>query len=588
MKLTDSPTRYFFFTGKGGVGKTSVACAAAVALADEGSRVLLVSTDPASNLDQVLGVSLSSKPTLVPNVPRLFALNIDPEAAAAAYRERVIGPYRGVLPASEISGMEEQLSGACTVEVAAFDEFTAFVGNDGDAAGFDHIIFDTAPSGHTMRLLGLPAAWAEFIAANVRGASCLGPSTGLSMQQERYAAVVEALGDERRTTLVLVTRPESGAMREAARMSEELEALGLANQHLVINGLFHASDRGDEVAAGLEERGLNALEALPERLRSLPNTDILLRGHNIVGIDSLRELLGEMSASANVSDLGKNASIPDLPLLSGLVDEIAAKKSGLIMLMGKGGVGKTTVAVTITKELLDRGIPVHLTTSDPATDLSAYFTGSVEGLRLSRIDPVAETEAYRQKIISAKGKELDADGLALLEEDLRSPCTEEVAVFHAFSRAVAGARREVVVMDTAPTGHTLLLLDAAGSYHREVTRNQGDGINLVTPLMRLRDPEYTKVLIVTLAEATPVREASALQDDLRRAGIEPYAWIINSSVAAARPCDPLLVARAMAELTEIETITAKLAKRVAVVPLQIEKEERRSQRPISQPAASVA
>jgi arsenite-transporting ATPase len=150
---------------------------------------------------------------------------------------------------------------------------------------------------------------------------------------------------------------------------------------------------------------------------------------------------------------------------------------------------------------------------------------------------------------------------------LRSPCTEEVAVFHAVSRLVFGARREIVVMDTAPTGHTLLLLDATGAYHREVVRTAtGAPGTIHTPLMRLRDPAYTRILVVTLPETTPVAEAAQLQADLRRAGIEPFAWIVNASLAAAGPSDPVLVERAAAELELIETVRSTLAARVAIVP----------------------
>lgn len=567
MELVDNATKYLFFTGKGGVGKTSTACAAAIELADRGRLVLIVSTDPASNLDQVLGVGLSSVPTAIDEVPGLFALNIDPEAAAEEYRERVIGPFRGVLPAESISSMEEQLSGACTVEVAAFDEFTAFLDASGDPIGFDHIVFDTAPTGHTLRLLQLPAAWTGFMESNERGASCLGPASGLKTQQDRYAAAVETLSDAARTTLVLVTRPERSSVAEAERTSVELDALGLSNQHLIVNGLFFAQDRNDPIAVALEVRGQYALADLPTRLKSIPRTVILLRGQNLVGVAAFRGLFGK--AEAKVASVATRPEpIPDLPPLSTLIDEIAGKGNGLIMLMGKGGVGKTSVAAAIAVEVVSRGFPVHLTTTDPAAHLTNVLPNEVDGLRVSRIDPLAETEAYRQKVMRSSGKGLDADGLALLEEDLRSPCTEEVAVFHAFSRIVAGARREIVVMDTAPTGHTLLLLDATGAYHREVIRASNDpGINLVTPMMRLRDPDFTKVLIVTLPETTPVTEASHLQDDLGRAGIIPFAWIINASLAAARPTDPLLFERAQAELPQIRKVRDELATRFAVVPL---------------------
>jgi arsenite/tail-anchored protein-transporting ATPase len=577
MRWLDQAPRHLFFTGKGGVGKTSLAAATAVTLADAGKRVLLVSTDPASNLDDVLGVSLGREPRPVPGAEGLDALNIDPEAAAAAYRDRVVGPVRGILPDDVVAGMEEQLSGACTVEVAAFDEFTMLLGDDGAAAGYDHVVFDTAPTGHTLRLLRLPAAWSDFLDTNERGASCLGPASGLKMQHERYAATVRALSDPFRTLLVLVTRPEGGALGEAARSSRELAEVGLRNQHLVINGVFEASDRSDPLARALEDGGRRALDAMPADLASVPSSRIPLRGENIVGLGAVRRMLAERGAAADDDGADDGAPVAgelpaDAASLLTLVEELLEREHGLVMVMGKGGVGKTTIAAALAVELAARGASVHLTTTDPAAHV-ADVVGELPGhLRLSRIDPEAEVAAYRAKVLGRAGKDLDEEGRALLEEDLRSPCTEEVAVFHAFSRIVAGARRELVIMDTAPTGHTLLLLDAAGSYHREIMRNAGGRSGAVTtpavttPLMRLRDPDYTRVLLVTLAETTPVLEASALAHDLRRAGIEPYGWVVNNSLAAAGPTDPLLRRRADAELEQVARVAVELADRTFVVP----------------------
>ncbi len=567
MKWIENAPRHLFFTGKGGVGKTSLAAATAVFLADRGKRVLLVSTDPASNLDDVLGVALGRDPTPVPGVDGLSALNIDPEAAALAYRERVVGPVRDLLPADTVAGMEEQLSGACTVEVAAFDEFTMLLGEDGAAAAFDHVVFDTAPTGHTLRLLRLPAAWSDFLDTNERGASCLGPASGMKMQHDRYAAAVRALSDPARTLLILVTRPEAGSLGEAASSSRELAEVGLRNQHLIINGVFEATDRTDALATGLEEGGQRALGRMPDSLRSLPSSSMPLRGENIVGLDAVRRLL----LPADAETEGRVTDLPALPpgadSLESLVEELAARTHGLVMVMGKGGVGKTTVAAALAVALAERGVAVHLTTTDPAAHVADVVGDLIGNLRITRIDPEVEVAAYRAKVLARAGKDLDDEGRALLEEDLRSPCTEEVAVFHAFSRIVAGASRELVIMDTAPTGHTLLLLDAAGGYHREIMRNSaGLGGAVTTPLMRLRDADYTRVLMVTLAETTPVLEAARLADDLRRAGIEPFAWVINNSLAAARPHDPLLRQRAAAEVEQIRRVTTELARRVSVVP----------------------
>jgi arsenite/tail-anchored protein-transporting ATPase len=566
----ETATRFLFFTGKGGVGKTSHACATAVALADAGRRVLLVSTDPASNLSEVLGTRIDEEPTEVPGAAGLQAMNIDPEASAAAYRERAVGPVRGVLPDSAIRQMEEQLSGACTVEVAAFDEFAALLVDEARIGGFDHVVFDTAPTGHTLRLLQLPAAWSSFLEQNERGASCLGPVAGQAEQRDRYTATLRALTDPATTTVVLVSRPEPGALAEAERTHHELAALGLGNQRLILNGVFRATDSDDALAAALARRAREALDSLPRALATMPRVEVPLQPHNLVGLEALRALVRDPEDAIRSDEVGakRGPLLTDLPSLSDLVDEIAAAGHGLVMLMGKGGVGKTALAAAIAVELAGRDVPVHLSTTDPAAHLSAALTEEVDGLRVSRIDPEAETRAYRERVLATAGKNLDPDGRALLEEDLRSPCTDEVAVFHAFSRIVNEARRGIVVLDTAPTGHTLLLLDTTGAYHREVLRSSRVAPERVTtPLMRLQDPEHTRILVVTLPETTPVAEAERLQDDLRRAGIEPFAWIVNQSLAAADTADPVLVERARAELPLIEHVRGRLAKRVAVVPV---------------------
>lgn len=571
LSLLRNPTLFLFFTGKGGVGKTSSACATALQLARAGKRVLIVSTDPASNLDDVLATKLGSTPTAVVGTPNLYGLNIDPEAAAQTYRERVVGPYRGVLPESAVASIEEQLSGACTVEVAAFDEFTDLMTRAETLDAFDHIIFDTAPTGHTLRLLQLPAAWTSFIETNERGASCLGPLSGLKNQQARYAQALAALGDPDRTTLVLVTRPERSALTEAERTRVELVKQGITNQILLINGVFRATDREDLLAARIEAEAQAALDAMAPELRALPTITVPLKPYNLVGLDPLGEFFEPTTAKVEQEALAHALTLNDnIAPLSSLVEEVAAAGHGLVMFMGKGGVGKTTLAAAVAVELASRGLAVHLTTTDPAAHLEGTLGEQVANLRVSRIDPAAETQAYREKVLARSRATLDDDALALLEEDLRSPCTEEVAVYHAFSRVVFGAKREIVVVDTAPTGHTLLLLDAAGSYHRETMRQAGGGLRVGTPLMRLQDPAETRVVVVTLAETTPVQEAAHLQEDLRRANIEPYGWVINRSLAATATTDPLLRARATAELAQIQAVVGRHAKRVFVVPWSAE------------------
>lgn len=560
-------SRFLFFTGKGGVGKTTTASSLALRMAEGGRKVLVVSTDPASNLDDVFESKAGGEPTPIADAPNLSIMNIDPEAAAAAYRETVVGPYRGVLPESAVASMEEQLSGACTVEIAAFNEFTGILAEPEISGRFDHIVFDTAPTGHTLRLLSLPSAWSDFIATSENGANCLGPLSGLDAQQEEYAETVRILSDADLTTVVLVARPEESALREAARAGGELAELGIANQRLVVNGVFSEESEGDSVAEALLSRQRDALAAIPESLADTPKYSVPLVASNLTGLDALRVLSGSKEA-AEVGETFADIPADELPGdLDSLINGIEADGSGVVMTMGKGGVGKTTLAAAIAVSLAGRGHKVHLSTTDPAAHLDDALGGkAAQNLEVGRIDPEAETARYAEEVIAAAG-ELDEEGRALLEEDLRSPCTEEIAVFRAFARTVDDAEDAFVVLDTAPTGHTLLLLDAAQSYHKEVERTTGQVPESVRKLLpRLRDPRFAKVVITTLAESTPVHEAERLQSDLRRAGIEPYGWVVNSCFSASGTAHPLLSRRANLELPHLRRVGGELAGQTWWIP----------------------
>lgn len=567
MKFLEDPPRFLFFTGKGGVGKTSVACATALELTSRGERVLLVSTDPASNIGQVFGITVGNTITKIPLVAGLSALEINPEQAAQAYRERIIAPVRGLLPESEIAAITESLSGSCTTEIASFDEFTNLLTDDATYGQYDHIIFDTAPTGHTIRLLQLPGSWTEFLSTGKGDASCLGPMSGLEKHRTVYANAVTELTDPARTRLVLVSRAQASSLTEIERTFLELTEIGISSGYVVVNGVLPQSAGDEPIAVAVRNRESTALAALLPTIAALPRDVLDLKTGNMVGVDAIRSLFTSETLDSS-PEISVGQEIVDAPLQI-LVDELEKGDHGLILCMGKGGVGKTTVAVAVAVALAERGHRVHLTTTDPAAHLTETLHGSVPGLTVSRIDPDEATRHYQNHIIATRGKELDDNGRAALAEDLLSPCTEEIAVFQQFSRAVHESRHQFVVIDTAPTGHTLLLLDATGSYHREITRQIGDTLSFTTPLMRLRDPEQTKVILVTLAETTPVLEAEELQQDLERAGIHPWAWVVNNSIAAAHPQSPFLGKRAANEVAQIDRVRG-LSARVAIVPLLAE------------------
>lgn len=564
-------TKFLFFTGKGGVGKTSTACATAVTLADEGKKVLLVSTDPASNLQDVLEVGLTNTPMAIQNVPNLYACNLDPEEAARAYRDRIIGPYRGKLPDAVVATMEEQLSGACTVEIAAFDEFTNLLADPAVIDAYEYIIFDTAPTGHTLRLLKLPTAWSGFLDENTHGASCLGPLSGLSEKKQVYSNTMDALSDSTKTTLILVARPDESSLLEASRASKELKEIGISNQALVINGLLQSYLPEDKISSSFYERQRNAIKQMPNDLKQVVTYSLPFVSYSLTGIQNLRYLFKQYTMPAKeIKTEGKRMALPGL---NKVVEDFSTNNTRVIFTMGKGGVGKTTMASVIAVGLVEKGHKVHLTTTDPAAHLESVFQKSElnEQLTISRINPTEEVETYKKEVLSKVSSELDKEALAFIEEDLNSPCTEEIAVFRAFAEVVARSEDEIVVIDTAPTGHTLLLLDAAQSYHKELARSSGEIPESVKSLLpRLRNPKETSVVIVTLAEATPVLEASRLQDDLKRAGIMPKWWVINQSLYATETKDPVLKGRAQAEGSWIHKVTAELAERCVIVPLKSE------------------
>ncbi len=566
--MFDNLPKFTFFTGKGGVGKTSLACTTALSLAADNKKVLLVSTDPASNVGQVFATDIGNKITPINNVENLDALEINPEESAAEYRERIVGPMRGLLPEDALRSIEEQLSGACTVEIAAFDEFTALLTDNELLSRYDNVVFDTAPTGHTIRMLKLPGAWSGFLEEGKGDASCLGPLAGLEKQRDKYAAAVDRLSDAATTRMILVARPRQSALTEVARTSKELADIGIKNQQLAINGMMPTDTGGDPLAEALLKRDEEALAGMTADVAALPRKVFALRSENLVGLDALKRF------AAGTPDIKENTNVhplnsADFPSLSELIDGIEAPGKGLVMFMGKGGVGKTTMAAAVATELAARGHQVLLTTTDPAAHITQTLSGEQENLTVSRIDPEVETAKYQANILATKGRDLDAQARAMLEEDLRSPCTEEIAVFQAFSKVIRESSRHFVIMDTAPTGHTLLLLDATGSYHKDIMRHQGDTkkARMVTPMMRLQDPAQTKIVIVTLPETTPVLEAAHLQQDLKRAGINPWGWIVNSSLAVAATTQPILQKRAHSEQIQIAMVRDELSTRYAVVPM---------------------
>ena len=569
--LIEKIPQFLFFTGKGGVGKTSMSCAISLALAKEGKKVLLISTDPASNLDEVLETKLKSIPTKINGVENLEAMNINPVVAAHEYKEKMVAPFRGVLPQSAIEQMEEQLSGACTVEIAGFNEFSKYVGDIDISKNYEHIILDTAPTGHTLRLLKLPSAWNSFIEDNSTGSSCLGAVSGLSHNKKLYENVVENLKNADKTLLILVSRAEELSLIEASKASHELANQGIKNQHLIINGVFSANDE-DKIAKSFEKKSKEALENLDEIISNLPKTTIGFYPNGAVGLEALNNIIDNITPKeySDVKEQLQNSLktiLEDIYSWDSLIEDFENDKNGLIMTMGKGGVGKTTIASNIALELAKRGHKIVLSTTDPASHLE-YVSKTNENLTIEKIDPKIETQKHVDEVIALNEGKISNEDMALLKEELSAPCIEEIAVFKAFAKTVSKAKNSFVVLDTAPTGHTLLLLDASQAYHKEVLKNKNDALeeDLIELLPRIKDEKYTKILLVTLPEATPTHEAKDLQEDLKRAGIKPYAWVINRSFALTNSSNNLLCQKALNEIKYIKEIKDSLSSKTLINP----------------------
>ncbi|MFA6708511.1 MAG: arsenical pump-driving ATPase [Fusobacterium sp.] len=541
-------TKYLFFTGKGGVGKTSTACAVAVALADMGKKIILVSTDPASNLQDVFQTQLNNKGVPIKEVPNLIVANFEPEVAAAEYKESVLAPYRNTLPKEALESMEEQLSGSCTVEIAAFNEFSGFITDKETADKYDHIIFDTAPTGHTLRMLQLPSAWTNFISDSTHGASCLGQLSGLEDKKEIYKNAVENLANSEKTTLILISRPEISALKEAERASLELHDIGIDNQLLIVNGILKEHD--DYLSDSIYTKQQDAINNIPTGIKDIKTFEIPLRPYNITGLENIRSLFKKNNIKYNKEKLNTN----NILNLNNVIEDLYKSNKKVIFTMGKGGVGKTTIAATIAQELAIKGKKVHLTTTDPASHLK-FVLEDGHGVKISSIDEKKELEKYTKEVLDKARETMSDEDIAYIEEDLRSPCTEEIAVFRALAKIVEGSQDETVVIDTAPTGHTLLLLESTESYNNEIKRTQGDVPSSVKSLLpKLKDKNLTEVIIVTLPEATPVYEATRLQEDLNRAGIYSKWWVINSSFYATNTTNDILKVKASNEIQWINKV----------------------------------
>lgn len=524
-------TKYLFFTGKGGVGKTTISSFIALNLAENGKKVALVSTDPASNLQDVFQMELSNKLTKYQPIPNLSIANFDPIAAAEDYKAQSIEPYEGILPEDVLSEMKEQLSGSCTVEVAAFNEFTNFLSDKTLEQEFDFIIFDTAPTGHTLRMLELPSAWTDYLNTTSNDASCLGQLSGLDENRDKYNSALEKLRNQDDTTMMLVARPSHSSIYEIQRAQQELQQLSISKFKVIINNYIEESH--GLISSQMKSEQDKNINHFTEWLNNNHAYYVPYKKQKEEGIESLTNLLNDDNVIENDDFI-----VEDHPQFNKLIDEIENSKVQYLFTMGKGGVGKTTVATQLATALSNKGHRVLLATTDPTKEINVETTSN---LNTAYIDEEQALEKYKKEVLATVNDDTPQDDIDYIMEDLKSPCTEEIAFFKAFSDIMENQEdMDYVIVDTAPTGHTLLLLDSSENHHKELKKKSTQTTsNVETLLPKIQNKNLTQMIIVTLAEKTPYLESKRLAEDLNRANIGHNWWVVNQSLVTLNQRDDL-------------------------------------------------
>jgi arsenite-transporting ATPase len=595
-------TRFIFFSGKGGVGKTSMACTYAVHHADRGERTLIVTTDPASNLADVFEQPIGHQITPIAGVPGLWAMEIDPDRATEEYIDRALAPVRTAFPPAMVQVIEEQMSGPCTAEVAAFDRFTDFLdGTTGSAAPqeFDLVIFDTAPTGHTLRLLELPAEWSQSIQAAARGSgqTCIGPAAAIQDAQQKYERALTIMRDPEHTTFIFVLHPEAIAIRETRRATVELSKLNIHTHQLIINGVIPPEAQENALfaaRAAMQARYLSDIEnTLP-----LPTRQMVLLPGEIKGLDRLRQVaarfFGGVSEWTPVYEAqragGRTGSVSRPSQGSQALESLLPNgHRRTIFFAGKGGVGKTVSSCLTAVWLARQGLRTLLLTTDPAAHLGDVLgipvgdePARVEGqthLWVAKIDPKAAAETYKARILAnARQRGRPEAAIRVMAEELESPCTEEIAAFDRFIDYASQEGWEVVVFDTAPTGHTLRLLELPIDWSKQldvkvfasVDTEAADDVakrRFQQVIEMMRDGDRSTFAFVMYPESTPVLEAYRAAEELRTAGIEPGLTVANFVIPPDQADNPFVRARRAMQAVHLQDIQARFPVPMIEIPL---------------------
>lgn len=594
-------TQFLFFSGKGGVGKTSMACTTAVHHADAGRRTLIVTTDPASNLADVFQQPIGHAITPIAGVAGLFAMEIDGDRATEEYKDRALAPLRELFPPAMVAVMEEQMSGPCTAEVAAFDRFTDFLDVPGDAGGaFDVVVFDTAPTGHTLRLIELPVEWSRSIDAAEQGSgqTCIGPAAAIQDAKHKYERAVATMRDPAATTFTFVLQPEATSLKETRRAIDELGKLGITSQALIVNGVIPAEEAANPLFAARRVMQQGYLDQIAREL-PLPARQMPLFAGEIKGVERLRAVAGllfggDRSALAELATTPAGAvllahSLVETDLAAILPRLLPNGGKRTIFFAGKGGVGKTVASCVTAVWLARQGLRTLLLTTDPAAHLgdvlgvpvgdSVAPVAGVENLFATKIDPKAAGDAYKTRILDdARARGRSPEAVAVMQEELDSPCTEEIAAFDLFIDYAAQERWEVIVFDTAPTGHTLRMLELPmdwskqldvkvfasvdGAAADDVAKARFGGV-----IALMRDPRQSTFAFVLYPEATPILEAARAADELATLGIKAGLVVANFVLPEAAGATPFGQARRAMQARYLTELPARFDAPVLPIPM---------------------
>lgn len=590
---------YHFFSGKGGVGKTTMACATALQFAKDGHKTLIITTDPASNLSDVFETQIGHSIRQLPGSDNLWGMEIDPDEATKEYRERILAPMRAAMPESVLSVMEEQFNSPCTTEIASFDRFVDFMTEEefGEGLQFDHIIFDTAPTGHTIRLLELPVDWSKHIEESAKGSgqTCIGPVASIQENKKKYDKAISLMADPERTRFTFVLLAEGTSLYETKRAHAELSEIGVANSDFIVNGLLPLEVCDHEFFRSRYEMQQKYLRQIEEQFGADSVRQMYQRDSEIRGVDGLQhisvDLYGNGDAQWTLHDDRLAKTEPFTQEATDKIERLLTKRSDgtkSIYFTGKGGVGKTVVSCATAVHLAEKGYKTLLITTDPASHIGEVLGHSVEdkalpvedvpGLDAVIIDQEKATEEYKQRMLDEARQKYSEDMLTAMKEELESPCTEEMAAFDKFMEYVEADTYDLVVFDTAPTGHTLRLLELPFDYSDQVGMmfsgaGNGDqkeseaGNRLKRIIERMKDPEQSVFSFVLYPENTPIEEAWRAYNDLKEADIPIQFLVVNQVIDQSYCTNDFFNRRRAMQQYYLHRIRDKFRTPLALLPL---------------------